>query len=75
VDSGIDFDLLFAPAYKGFPIPPTTAVALAEHHDLDLPYCFNRKEAKDHCEGGNLVCSALQGRVMLVDDLITAGTA
>ena len=50
-------------------------MALAEHHDLDLPYCFNRKEAKDHGEGGNLVGSALQGRVMLVDDVITAGTA
>lgn len=56
-------------------IATTTAVALAEHHDLDLPYCFNRKEAKDHGEGGNLVGSALQGRVMLVDDVITAGTA
>ena len=75
VDSGIEFDLLFGPAYKGIPIATTTAVALAEHHDLDLPYCFNRKEAKDHGEGGNLVGSALQGRVMLVDDVITAGTA
>lgn len=68
-------NLLFGPAYKGIPIATTTAVALAEHHDLDLPYCFNRKEAKDHGEGGNLVGSALQGRVMLVDDVITAGTA
>lgn len=75
MDSGIEFDLLFGPAYKGIPIATTTAVALAEHHDLDLPYCFNRKEAKDHGEGGNLVGSALQGRVMLVDDVITAGTA
>ena len=75
VDSGIEFDLLFGPAYKGIPIATTTAVALAEHHDLDLPYCFNRKEAKDHGEGGNLVGSALQGRIMLVDDVITAGTA
>lgn len=75
VDSGIEFDLLFGPAYKGIPIATTTAVALAEHHDKDLPYCFNRKEAKDHGEGGNLVGSALQGRVMLVDDVITAGTA
>jgi orotate phosphoribosyltransferase len=70
----IDFDLLFGPAYKGIPIA-TTAVALAEHHDRDVPYCFNRKEAKTHGEGGNLVGSALQGRVMLVDDVITAGTA
>lgn len=73
VDSGIEFDLLFGPAYKGIPIATTTAVALAEHHDKDLPYCFNRKEAKDHGEGGSLVGSALQGRVMLVDDVITAG--
>ncbi|MDU3876955.1 MAG: orotate phosphoribosyltransferase [Klebsiella aerogenes] len=71
----IEFDLLFGPAYKGIPIATTTAVALAEHHDRDLPYCFNRKEAKTHGEGGNLVGSPLQGRVMLVDDVITAGTA
>ncbi len=75
VDSCIDFDLLFGPAYKGIPIATTTAVALAEHHERDVPYCFNRKEAKDHGEGGSLVGSPLQGRVMLVDDVITAGTA
>ncbi|ARA78240.1 orotate phosphoribosyltransferase [Pectobacterium brasiliense] len=75
VDSGVGFDLLFGPAYKGIPIATTAAVALAEHHDRDLPYCFNRKEAKDHGEGGSLVGSPLQGRVMLVDDVITAGTA
>ncbi|EIX1500962.1 orotate phosphoribosyltransferase [Cronobacter sakazakii] len=75
VDSGVDFDLLFGPAYKGIPIATTTAVALAEHQERDVPYCFNRKEAKDHGEGGNLVGSPLQGRVMLVDDVITAGTA
>ncbi|WKX26536.1 orotate phosphoribosyltransferase [Tatumella ptyseos] len=75
VDSGIDFDLLFGPAYKGIPIATTTAVALADHHQRDLPYCFNRKEAKDHGEGGLLVGSPLEGRVMLVDDVITAGTA
>ncbi|WLS78866.1 orotate phosphoribosyltransferase [Erwinia pyri] len=75
VDSGIDFDLLFGPAYKGIPIATTTAVALADHHDRDVPYCFNRKEAKDHGEGGTLVGSPLQGRIMLVDDVITAGTA
>ncbi len=63
------------PAYKGIPIATTTAVALADHHDIDTPYCFNRKEAKDHGEGGNLVGSALEGRIMLVDDVITAGTA
>ncbi|CAK9886942.1 MAG: Orotate phosphoribosyltransferase [Candidatus Erwinia impunctatus] len=75
MDSGIEFDLLFGPAYKGIPIATTTAVALAEHHQRDFPYCFNRKEAKDHGEGGSLVGSPLQGRVMLVDDVITAGTA
>ncbi|MCJ2378600.1 orotate phosphoribosyltransferase [Vibrio sp. ZSDZ34] len=74
-DSGIDFDVLFGPAYKGIPIATTTAVALADHHDVDTPYCFNRKEAKNHGEGGNLVGSALEGRIMLVDDVITAGTA
>ncbi|KAB2824856.1 orotate phosphoribosyltransferase [Aliivibrio sp. S4TY2] len=74
-DSGIDYDVLFGPAYKGIPIATTTAVALADHHDTDKPYCFNRKEAKDHGEGGNLVGSALEGRIMLVDDVITAGTA
>ncbi|MDF7679615.1 orotate phosphoribosyltransferase [Enterobacteriaceae bacterium ESL0689] len=75
VDSAVDFDLLFGPAYKGIPIATTTAVALAEHHDRDVPYCFNRKETKQHGEGGNLVGSPLAGRVMLVDDVITAGTA
>lgn len=75
MDCGVEFDLLFGPAYKGIPIATTTAVALAEHHNRDVPYCFNRKEAKDHGEGGSLVGSPLQGRVMLVDDVITAGTA
>lgn len=74
-DSGIKFDVLFGPAYKGIPIATTTAVALADHHNIDTPYCFNRKEAKDHGEGGNLVGSELDGRIMLVDDVITAGTA
>ncbi|CRX55597.1 orotate phosphoribosyltransferase [Yersinia enterocolitica] len=75
MDCGVEFDLLFGPAYKGIPIATTTAVALAEHHNRDVPYCFNRKEAKDHGEGGSLVGSPLQGRVMVVDDVITAGTA
>jgi orotate phosphoribosyltransferase len=74
-DSNIEFDLLFGPAYKGIPIATTTAVALADHHDMDMPYCFNRKEAKTHGEGGSLVGSPLQGKIMLVDDVITAGTA
>ncbi|MCG7496805.1 orotate phosphoribosyltransferase [Vibrio sp. Of7-15] len=75
VDAGIDYDVLFGPAYKGIPIATTTAVALADHHDVDTPYCFNRKEAKTHGEGGSLVGSPLEGRIMLVDDVITAGTA
>jgi orotate phosphoribosyltransferase len=74
-DSGIDYDLLFGPAYKGIPIATTTAVALSNDYDLDIPYCFNRKEAKAHGEGGSLVGSDLVGKVMLVDDVITAGTA
>ena len=74
-DSTIEFDLLFGPAYKGIPIATTTAVALADHHDMDIPYCFNRKEAKTHGEGGSLVGSPLEGKIMLVDDVITAGTA
>ena len=75
VDSGIDFDVLFGPAYKGIPIATATAVALYDQHNQDTPYCFNRKEKKDHGEGGNLVGSALEGKVMLVDDVNTAGTA
>jgi len=71
----VEFDLLFGPAYKGIPIATTTAVALFDHHGKDVPYCFNRKEAKTHGEGGSLVGSSLQGRIMLVDDVITAGTA
>ena len=75
MNSGIDYDLLFGPAYKGIPIATTTAVALSNDYDLDLPYCFNRKEAKTHGEGGSLVGSELKGKIMLVDDVITAGTA
>lgn len=75
VDANIEFDVLFGPAYKGIPIATTTAVALADRHGVDTPYCFNRKEVKTHGEGGNLVGSALEGKVMLVDDVITAGTA
>ena len=74
-DAGIEYDVLFGPAYKGIPIATTTAVALADHHDKDVPYCFNRKEKKAHGEGGTLVGSALTGKIMLVDDVITAGTA
>jgi len=75
VNTGIAYDMLFGPAYKGIPLAATTAVALADHHQRDLPYCFNRKEAKTHGEGGNLVGAPLQGRVVIVDDVITAGTA
>ena len=73
--TNVDFDVLFGPAYKGIPIATTTAVALSNDHNLDVPYCFNRKEAKTHGEGGSLVGSPLEGRIMLVDDVITAGTA
>ena len=75
VDSGIPFDVLFGPAYKGIPLAATTAVALAEHHQRDVPWCFNRKEAKAHGEGGSLVGAPLAGKVLIVDDVITAGTA
>lgn len=75
VESGISFDVLFGPAYKGIPLAASTAVALAEHHDLDLPWCFNRKEAKAHGEGGSLVGAPLTGNVLIIDDVITAGTA
>ena len=73
--SGIEFDMLFGPAYKGIPLVATTAVALAEHHGRNVPFAFNRKEAKDHGEGGNVVGTPLRGRVVIVDDVITAGTA
>ena len=75
MDSKIDFDLVFGPAYKGIPIATTTTVALYDHHNTDVPYCFNRKEAKTHGEGGSLVGAELEGKIMLVDDVITAGTA
>jgi len=74
-DSGVKFDMLFGPAYKGIPLATLAAAALAEHHDIDVPYAFNRKEAKDHGEGGNIVGAPLAGKVLIVDDVITAGTA
>ncbi|MDP1932613.1 MAG: orotate phosphoribosyltransferase [Gammaproteobacteria bacterium] len=73
--SDVDYDLLFGPAYKGIPLVSVTAAALVQQHGTNKPYCFNRKEAKDHGEGGLTVGSALRGRVMIVDDVITAGTA
>jgi orotate phosphoribosyltransferase len=75
VRSGIAFDMIFGPAYKGIPLATATVVALSEHHNLNVPYAFNRKEAKDHGEGGNVVGTPLRGRVLIVDDVITAGTA
>ncbi len=74
-DSTVEFDLLFGPAYKGIPLAASTAIALADEYDRDLPYCFNRKEIKDHGEGGLMVGAPLKGRVLIVDDVITAGTA
>lgn len=73
--SGLDFDMLFGPAYKGIPLVSATAVALAREHDRDVPWCFDRKEAKTHGEGGMLVGAPARGRVLIVDDVITAGTA
>jgi len=75
IDSRLDFDVLFGPAYKGIPLATATSIALAEHHQRNVPWCFNRKETKDHGEGGNLVGAGLQGRVLIIDDVITAGTA
>ncbi len=73
--SGVDYDLLFGPAYKGIPLVSVTVAALAQQQGINKPYCFNRKEAKDHGEGGLTVGAPLQGRVLIVDDVITAGTA
>lgn len=73
--TGMSVDVLFGPAYKGIPLVATTSVALADHFDRDIPYAFNRKEAKAHGEGGTLVGAELRGNVIIVDDVITAGTA
>jgi orotate phosphoribosyltransferase len=75
VDSGIEFDVLLGPAYKGIPLAAATAVALSDHHGRDVPFAYNRKEAKTHGEGGQLVGAPLEGRVLIIDDVITAGTA
>jgi orotate phosphoribosyltransferase len=75
IDSGVAFDMLFGPAYKGIALATTAAVALAREHGRDLPLAFNRKEAKDHGEGGSLIGAPLAGRVLIVDDVISAGTA
>ena len=75
VASRVNCDMLFGPAYKGIPLVAVTASAMAQRHDKDLPFAYNRKEVKDHGEGGALVGAPVQGRVMIVDDVITAGTA
>ena len=75
VASGVKFDVLLGPAYKGIPLAAVTAVALADQHDMDVPFAYNRKEAKTHGEGGVMVGAPLQGRVLVIDDVITAGTA
>ena len=74
-ESKVDFDVLFGPAYKGIPLATTCAVALYEHQNTNIPYSFNRKEAKSHGEGGNIVGAALEGNILIIDDVITAGTA
>lgn len=74
-NAGIEFDVLLGPAYKGIPLAAATAIAMTNKYDQDIPYVFNRKEAKAHGEGGNLVGAPLEGRVMIIDDVITAGTA
>ena len=73
--SAVDFNVVFGPAYKGIPIGTSCSVALFSRYGIDKPVCFNRKEVKDHGEGGNLIGSPLQGKILLVDDVITAGTA
>ena len=74
-NSGIAYDMLFGPAYKGIPLAVATSIALADHHQRDIPYAFNRKEAKKHGEGGTTVGASLTGRVMIIDDVISAGTS
>jgi len=73
--AGLEFDVLLGPAYKGIPLAAATAVRLADAHDRDVPWCFNRKEAKDHGEGGLFVGAEPRGRLLVIDDVITAGTA
>ena len=74
-ESSLDYDVLFGPAYKGIPLASTTVIALADHHQRDVPYIFNRKEVKDHGEGGQLVGADLTGKVLIIDDVISAGTS
>jgi orotate phosphoribosyltransferase len=74
-DSGLNYNVLFGPAYKGIPLVASTAISMHMYHGLDVPYSFNRKEKKDHGEGGNIVGSKLEGDIVIIDDVITAGTA
>lgn len=75
IGSGIGFDMLFGPAYKGIPLACATAIALAEHHNRDVPYAFDRKETKTHGEGGKVVGAPVHGRILIIDDVISAGTS
>ncbi len=75
INSGVEFDMIYGPAYKGIPLATSLAIALADKHNRDAPYCFNRKEAKDHGEGGTIVGAPLKGRVLIIDDVISAGAS
>ncbi len=75
IDSEVKFDMVFGPAYKGIPLVTSVASALADHHNIDIPFCYDRKEAKTHGEGGLLVGANVNGKVVIIDDVITAGTA
>lgn len=75
IRSGVEFDMIYGPAYKGIPLASALAIALANNYEKDLPYAFNRKEVKDHGEGGIIVGSPLQGKVLIIDDVISAGTS
>jgi orotate phosphoribosyltransferase len=75
LDAGVKFDMLYGPAYKGIPLAASLAIALSQNHDLSVPYCFNRKEVKNHGEGGGLLGASLSSDVLIVDDVITAGTS
>ncbi len=75
IDSGVEFDMVFGPAYKGIPLAASLAIALSDSHGRDVPFAFNRKEAKDHGEGGTIVGAPLAGRVLVIDDVISAGTS
>ncbi len=75
INSGIEFDMIYGPAYKGIPLAAATSIALAVNHDRDVPFCSNRKEVKDHGEGGMILGAPLTGKVLIIDDVISAGTS